>query len=83
VHDAAVTDDHDPVGQLEQLVEVLAHQQHGGAGIPRGQEAIIGSRTAVQPGALLILRARLVNRWAPAAVLAQPSLAPRLQRAPI
>src|SRR4029434_3173588 len=38
VDDAAAEDDHDAVGELEQLVEILADQQHGRARISRGQD---------------------------------------------
>src|SRR5262245_42861360 len=41
VHQAAVEHDQEAVGQLQQLVEVLAHQEHGGARVAGGDDPVV------------------------------------------
>ena len=50
VDDPSVEHDDEAVGQLEQLVEILAHQQHGGAAIARRHDlrVDVGDRREVE-----------------------------------
>ena len=44
VHETSVEDDEDAVGQFEQLVQVLAHQEHRSARVAGGEDAVVDLR---------------------------------------
>lgn len=52
VHQPPLEHHHDAVGQLQQLVEIFADQQHGRAGVADGRDPApdLGCRGNVQPG---------------------------------
>ena len=53
IDELAVEHHHDPVGQLQQLVEILADQQHGGAAVARLHDLgmDLGHRREIEPEA--------------------------------